>query len=172
MRIPFVRGNGAYAQVGNQEMLTATLRGVVERYGLQGQRLDDVAAGAVMKHSSQWNLTRESVLGSGLAAETPGLDLQRACGTSLEAAILLGNKIALGQIDCAIAGGVDTVSDPPVVYPRSFQQLLLRSYRGKSADRTRGSLVRACARRICGRSCRGSPSPAPACRWAKAPNSW
>jgi acetyl-CoA C-acetyltransferase len=132
VRIPFVRGNGAYAQVGNQEMLTFALRGVVERHGLQGQRLDDVAAGAVMKHSSQWNLTRESVLGSGLAAETPGLDLQRACGTSLEAAILLGNKIALGQIDCAIAAGVDTVSDPPVVYPRSFQQRLLRSYRGKT----------------------------------------
>jgi acetyl-CoA C-acetyltransferase len=132
VRIPFVRGNGAYARVGNQEMLTATLRAMVERYGLQGQRLDDVAAGAVMKHSSQWNLTRESVLGSGLAAETPGLDLQRACGTSLEAAILLGNKIALGQIDCAIAAGVDTVSDPPVVFPRSFQQLLLRSYRGKT----------------------------------------
>ena len=132
VRIPFVRGNGAYAHVGNQEMLTAALRGVVERYGLQGQRMDDVAAGAVMKHSSQWNLTRESVLGSALAAETPGLDLQRACGTSLEAAISLGNKIALGQIDCAIAAGVDTVSDPPVVFPRSFQQLLLRSYRGKS----------------------------------------
>jgi acetyl-CoA C-acetyltransferase len=133
VRIPFARGNGAYAQVGNQEMLTAALRGVVERYALQGQRVDDVAAGAVMKHSSQWNLTRESVLGSGLAAETPGVDLQRACGTSLEAAILLGNKIALGQIDCAIAGGVDTVSDPPVVFPKSFQQLLLRSYRGKTA---------------------------------------
>ncbi len=138
VRIPFARGNGAYAQVGNQEMLTATLRGVVERYGLQGQRLDDVAAGAVMKHSSQWNLTRESVLGSGLAAETPGLDLQRACGTSLEAAILLGNKIALGQIECAIAGGVDTVSDPPVVYPKSFQQRLLRSYRGKSPGERMG----------------------------------
>jgi acetyl-CoA C-acetyltransferase len=133
IRIPFARGNGAYAQVGNQEMLTATLRGVVERFGLRGQRVDDVAAGAVIKHASQWDLTRESVLGCGLAAETPGLDLQRACGTSLEAAILLGNKIALGQIDCAIAGGVDTVSDPPVVYPRSFQQLLLRSYRGKTA---------------------------------------
>jgi acetyl-CoA C-acetyltransferase len=133
VRIPFARGNGAYAQVGNQEMLTATLRGVVERFGLRGQRVDDVAAGAVIKHASQWDLTRESVLGCGLAAETPGLDLQRACGTSLEAAILLGNKIALGQIDCAIAGGVDTVSDPPVVYPRSFQQLLLRSYRGKTA---------------------------------------
>jgi acetyl-CoA C-acetyltransferase len=133
VRIPFVRGNGAYAQVGNQEMLTAALQGVVERFGLRGQRLDDVAAGAVMKHSSQWNLTRESVLGSGLAAETPGVDLQRACGTSLEAAILLGNKIALGQIDSGIAAGVDTVSDPPVVFPRSFQQLLLKSYRGKSA---------------------------------------
>jgi acetyl-CoA C-acetyltransferase len=132
VRIPFVRGNGAYSQVGNQEMLTAVLRAVVDRYGLQGQRVDDVAAGAVMKHSSQWNLTRESVLGSGLAAETPGLDLQRACGTSLEAAISLGNKIALGQIDCAIAAGVDTVSDPPVVYPRSFQQMLLRSYRGRT----------------------------------------
>jgi acetyl-CoA C-acetyltransferase len=133
IRIPFARGNGAYAQVGNQEMLTATLRGIVDRFGLQGQRLDEVAAGAVMKHSSQWNLTRESVLGCGLAAETPGLDVQRACGTSLEAAILLGNKIALGQIDCAIAAGVDTVSDPPVVFPKSFQQLLMRSYRGKTA---------------------------------------
>jgi len=133
IRIPFARGNGVYAQVGNQEMLTAALRAVVERYGLQGQRLDDVAAGAVMKHSSQWNLTRESVLGSGLAAETPGFDLQRACGTSLEAAILLGNKIALGQIDCAIAAGVDSVSDPPVAYPKSFQQLLLKSFRGRTA---------------------------------------
>jgi acetyl-CoA C-acetyltransferase len=133
MRIPFARGNGAYASVGNQEMLTTVLRGLAERHGLLGQRLDEVAAGAVMKHSSQWNLTRESVLGSGLAPETPGLDVQRACGTSLEAAILMGNKIALGQIDCAIAAGVDTVSDPPVVFPRSFQQLLLKSYRGKSA---------------------------------------
>jgi acetyl-CoA C-acetyltransferase len=133
VRIPFARGNGAYAEVGNQEMLTAVLRGLVDRHGLQGQRMDDVAAGAVMKHPSQWNLTRESVLGSGLAAETPGLDLQRACGTSLEAAIAMGNKIALGQIDCAIAGGVDTVSDPPVGFPKAFQRLLLQSYRGKSA---------------------------------------
>src|SRR5438552_9292025 len=129
IRSAFARGNGAYARVGNQEMLTEVLRGLVDKFGLSGQRIDEVAAGAVMKHSSQWNLTRESVLGSGLAAETPGLDLQRACGTSLEAAILLGNKIALGQIECAIAAGVDTVSDPPVVYPRSFQQRLLKSYR-------------------------------------------
>jgi len=133
VRIPFARGSGAYAEVGNQEMLTAVLRGIVERYGLHGLRLDEVAAGAVMKHSSQWNLTRESLLDSGLAAETPGLDLQRACGTSLEAAILMGNKIALGQIDSAIAAGVDTVSDPPVVFPRRFQRLLLESYRGKTS---------------------------------------
>jgi acetyl-CoA C-acetyltransferase len=142
VRIPFARGNGVYADVGNQEMLTAVLRGVVDRYGLSGQRIDEVAAGAVMKHSSQWNLTRESVLGSGLAAETPGLDLQRACGTSLEAAIALGNKIALGQIDSAIAGGVDTVSDPPVVYPKAFQQLLLKSYRGKTAGERIGPWLR------------------------------
>jgi acetyl-CoA C-acetyltransferase len=132
-RIPFARGHGAYADLGNQEMLTAALKCVVARYGLHGQTLGEVAAGAVMKHSRQWNLTRESLLDSGLAAETPGLDLQRACGTSLEAAILVGNKIALGQIDSAIAAGVDTVSDPPVVFPASFQQLLLRSYRGKTA---------------------------------------
>lgn len=134
VRIPFARGNGAYARAGSQEMLTAVLHGLVERYGLRGQRLDEVAAGAVMKHSSQWNLTREAVLGSGLAPETPGLDLQRACGTSLEAAILLGNKIALGQIECAVAAGVDTVSDPPVVFPKIFQQLLLKSFRGKTAS--------------------------------------
>jgi acetyl-CoA C-acetyltransferase len=133
VRIPFARGNGAYAHLGNREMLTAVFRALAEKFGLSGQRIDEVAAGAVMKHSSQWNLTREAVLGSGLAADTPGLDLQRACGTGLEAAIAMGNKIALGQIDCAIAGGVDTVSDPPVVYPKSFQRLLLQSYRGKTA---------------------------------------
>ena len=131
-RIPFARGNTAYSEVGNQEMLTAALSGVVRKFNLNGQRLGDVAAGAVMKHSGQWNLTRESVLSSGLSAQTPGVDLQRACGTSLEAAILIGNKIALGQIDSGIAAGVDTVSDPPVVFPKSFQQLLLTAYRSKS----------------------------------------
>ncbi len=133
VRIPFARANGAYAEVGNQEMLAAALAGVVDRFGLRGQRVGEVAAGAVMKHSSQWNLVRESVLGSGLAPETPGLDLQRACGTGLEAAILIGNKIALGQIDAGIAGGADTVSDPPVVFPRGFQRLLLKSHRAKTA---------------------------------------
>ena len=131
-RIPFARGMGAYADVGNQEMLTAAFTGVVERFGLKGARLGDVAAGGVMKHSSQWNLTRESLIGAGLSLETPGVDLQRACGTSLEAAILIGNKIALGQIDSGIAGGVDTVSDAPIVYARDYQQLLLASSRGRT----------------------------------------
>ncbi len=145
-RIPFARGNTAYTQVGNQEMLTAALAGVVNRFGLNGQRLGDVAAGAVMKHSSQWNLTRESVLGSGLSPQTPGVDLQRACGTSLEAAIMIGNKIALGQIDSGIAAGVDTVSDPPVVFPKSFQQLLLKAYRSRSTGERIGAWLKVRAR--------------------------
>jgi acetyl-CoA C-acetyltransferase len=133
VRIPFARAYGAYATAGNQDMLTQTLRAVVERYKLAGEHLGDVIAGAVIKHSRDYNLVRESVLSSGLAASTPGLDIQRACGTSLEAAILVGNKIALGQMDAGIAGGVDSISDPPVVYPRAYQQLLLRSYMGRSA---------------------------------------
>jgi acetyl-CoA C-acetyltransferase len=131
-RIPFARGHGAYAAVGNQDMLTAALKGVVEKSKLQGERLGDVIGGAVLKHSKDFNLVRESVLSAGLHPETPGLDLQRACGTSLEAAILIGNKIALGQIDAGIASGVDSVSDPPIVFPRSFQQLLLRAHRAKT----------------------------------------
>jgi acetyl-CoA C-acetyltransferase len=121
VRIPFARAHGAYASVGNQEMLTAALKGVVERFRLRGERLGDVVAGAVMKHSSQWNLTREALLDSGLAPDTPGLDVQRACGTSLEATIAVANKIALGQIDAGIAGGVDTASDPPIVFGREYQ---------------------------------------------------
>ena len=131
-RIPFARAHGAYAGVGNQEMLTAALKAVVDRHALKGVRLGDVVAGAVMKHSSQWNLTRESLLDSGLSPETPGLDVQRACGTSLEATIIIANKVALGQIDAGIAGGVDTVSDPPVVFGKGYQQVLLRAHRARS----------------------------------------
>src|ERR1700745_4523570 len=133
VRIPFARSYTAYARSTNQDMLTAACRAVVDRFKLQGQRLGDVAAGAVIKHPKDYNLTRESVLSSGLHPQTPGVDLQRACGTSLEAAIAIGNKIALGQIDAGIAGGTDSISDAPIVYPRSYQQLLLASYRGRSA---------------------------------------
>jgi acetyl-CoA C-acetyltransferase len=133
VRIPFARSYSAYASASNQDLLTAAFRAVVERYQLQGVRLGDVAAGAVIKHSKDYNLVRECVLSSGLDPQTPGLDMQRACGTSLEAAIDIGNKIALGQIEAGMAGGTDTVSDPPVVFPRAYQQLMLSSYRGKSA---------------------------------------
>jgi len=133
VRIPFARAYSAYATASNQDMLTATLRAVVERFRLQGERLGDVAAGAVIKHSRDYNLVRECVLSSGLDPHTPGLDMQRACGTSLEATIDIGNKIALGQIEVGIAGGTDSLSDAPIVYPRSYQQLLLASYRGRSA---------------------------------------
>jgi acetyl-CoA C-acetyltransferase len=131
-RIPFARAYGAYASAGNQQMLTAALRGVVDKYQLTGKRLGDVIAGAVLKHSKDFNLVRECVLSSGLDPQTPGLDIQRACGTSLEAAILVANKIALGQIESGIAAGVDTISDPPVVFPASYRELLLESYRGRT----------------------------------------
>jgi acetyl-CoA C-acetyltransferase len=133
VRTPFARAMGAYAQYSNQDLLTATLKALVERYQLQGLALGEVAAGAVMKHSRDFNLTREAVLSSGLAPETPAYDLQQACGTSLETAITIGAKIALGQIEVGIAAGVDSASDVPIVYPRSYQQLLLKSARGRSA---------------------------------------
>ena len=131
-RTPFARSHGAYAREGNAEMLTAALQGVVSRFGLDGVRLGEVAAGAVIKHSRDFNLARECVLGTTLDPHTPAFDLQRACGTSLEAAIGIANKIALGQIDVGIAGGVDSVSDPPVVYGREYQQILLRAFRARS----------------------------------------
>ena len=131
-RIPFCRANTNYVHQSNQDMMTATLQAVVDAFKLSGERLGDVALGAVIKHSRDWNLARESVLGTTLAPETPGLDLQRACGTSLEAAILIGNKIALGQIDAGIAGGTDTISDAPIVYPDEYAELLLASARGRT----------------------------------------
>ncbi len=133
VRIPFARSHGAYARASNQDMLTAALRGVVDRYGLAGACLGDVIAGAVLKHSQNFNLVRECVLSAGLDPQTPGLDIQRACGTSLEAAILVGNKIALNQMESGIAAGVDTISDVPVVFPEEYRDLLFASYRGRSA---------------------------------------
>lgn len=132
LRIPFCRSHTAYARCSNQDMMTAVLRGLVDRFALDGVALGDVSLGAVIKHSRDWNLARESVLGSGLAPETPAYDLQRACGTSLEAAIQIGNKIALGQIDAGIAGGTDSISDAPIVYPDEYRFILLNSFRGRS----------------------------------------
>ena len=132
LRTPFCRAHTNYAQCSNQDMMTATLKSLVEKYQLQGVQLGDVSLGAVIKHSRDWNLARESVLGSGLAPETPAFDIQRACGTSLEAAILIGNKIALGQIDAGIAAGTDSISDAPIVYPDEYRHILLSSFRGRS----------------------------------------
>src|SRR5437763_14126596 len=132
IRIPFARQDGPYAQATNQDMLTTTLNALVARFSLEGQQLGEVAAGAVLKHSRDFNLTRECVLGSKLASETPAYDVQQACGTGLETAILIGNKIALDQVRCGIAAGVDTTSDAPIAINEDLREILLEVYRSKS----------------------------------------
>ena len=124
-RIPFARQGGAYAKASNQDMLTAALEGLVARYGLAGERLGEVAAGAVVKHSRDFNLTRETVLGSSLDHATPACDLQQACGTGLQAAVYVANKVALGQIEAGIAGGADTSSDAPLVLSERLRRSIL-----------------------------------------------
>jgi acetyl-CoA C-acetyltransferase len=137
-RIPFARQNGAYARASNQDMLTAALDGLVSRFGLRDERLGEVAAGAVLKHSRDFNLAREAVLGSALAPQTPAYDVQQACGTGLEATIHVANKVVLGQIDAGIAGGVDTTSDAPIEVNEDLRQLLLALNRARSvAERLR-----------------------------------
>ncbi|WP_284743030.1 acetyl-CoA C-acetyltransferase [Amycolatopsis sp. RTGN1] len=125
-RIPFARSNGPYAKASNQDMFTAALDGLVSRFSLQGEVLGEVAAGAVLKHSKDFNLARESVLGSKLSPATPASDVQMACGTGLQAIVNVANKIALGQIDSAIAGGVDTTSDAPLAVNEDLRQILIQ----------------------------------------------
>src|SRR6476646_8335572 len=125
IRIPFARQNGPYAQASNQDMLTTPLDALADKFRLRGARLGEVVAGAVLKHSRDFNLTRESVLGSKLSATTPAYDVQQACGTGLEAAILVANKIALGQIESGIAGGVDTTSDAPLAVGDDLRRILI-----------------------------------------------
>src|SRR5690348_4570241 len=131
-RIPFARSDSKYARATNQDMLTAALDGRVDRFGLAGGRLGEVAGGAVLKHSRDRDLTRESVLGTRLAAETPAYDVQQACGTGLETTILVANKIALGQIDAGIACGADTTSDAPIGVNEDLRGVLLDANREKS----------------------------------------
>lgn len=131
-RIPFCRSHSVYRNCSNQDLMVAALQSVVNKYDLKGQRLGDVALGSVLKHSRDWNLARECVIDSGLSLQTPGVDLQRACGTSIEATIMIGNKIALGQIDAGIAGGTDTVSDAPIVYPGDYRSILYEIHRSRS----------------------------------------
>ena len=131
-RIPFMRSNTAYSYASNMDMLSATLQGLVKRFELEGERLGEVAAGAVMKHSRDFNLAREATLNSGLALETPAYDIQQACGTGLEAAILVANKIALGQIDAGIAAGTDTASDAPIALNENYRRMILDLNRAKT----------------------------------------
>ena len=141
-RIPFARANTAYETATNADMLTAVLQGLADRFDLHGERLGEVVAGAVLKHSRDLNLTRESLLSTTLAHDTPAYDIQQACGTGLEAALLVANKIALGQIEVGVAGGVDTVSDAPIAINERLRQILLKAGRAK----TTGQRVRTLAR--------------------------
>jgi acetyl-CoA C-acetyltransferase len=141
-RIPFARSGSRYAHATNQDMLTAALDGLVARFGLAGQRVGEVVAGAVLKHSRDFNLTREVVLGSQLDPHTPAYDIQQACGTGLEAVILVANKIALGQLEVGIAGGVDTTSDAPLQLNEDMRRALLELNRARGL----GARLRAAAK--------------------------
>ncbi|MET8923797.1 acetyl-CoA C-acetyltransferase [[Kitasatospora] papulosa] len=131
-RIPFARSDGPYARASNQDMLTAALDGLVERFGLRGQQVGEFVAGAVLKHSRDFNLARETVLGSALDPRTPAYDIQQACGTGLQAVIAAANKIALGAVDSAIAGGADTASDAPLGVNDRLRRILLEARRARS----------------------------------------
>ncbi len=132
-RIPFARSEGPYGEASNQDMLTAALDGLVARFGLQGERVGEVVAGAVLKHARDFNLTREAVLGSALDHASPAHDVQQACDTGIQAAIAVANKIKLSEIDCGIAGGVDTTSDAPIAVNEDLRRILLRAGRAEGA---------------------------------------
>ena len=132
LRIPFARAHTAYRACSNQDMMCHVLQALVDRFDLAGQRLGDVSLGAVLKHSRDWNLARECVLSSGLSPETPAFDIQRACGTSLSAAVLIGTKISTGLIDAGIAGGTDSISDLPMACHDGYRKILLESHRGRT----------------------------------------
>jgi acetyl-CoA C-acetyltransferase len=132
-RIPFCRSNSIYSEKTNLDMLAASLQGLIDRFDLHGEQVDEVIAGAVTSHSKDWNLAREALLSTSLSPLTPGITLQQACGTSLQAALIIGAKIATGQIECGIAAGSDTTSDPPITFGRKFSQRLVKAGTARSA---------------------------------------
>ena len=140
-RTPFVKAGTTFADASTQDLLTAALDGLVARFGLAGRTVDEVAAGAVLKHSRDFNLTREAVLGSALSPHTPAVDLQQACGTGLEAVLYVANKIRLGQADIAIAGGVDSASDAPIVVTERLRRALLTARRARTPVRRARAFV-------------------------------
>ena len=141
-RIPFPRSNKQYARASNQDMLTAAIDGLAHRYGLAGDRVGEVVAGAVLKHSRDFNLTREAVLGSALAPTTPAYDVQMACATGLQATIAVASKIAGGQIELGIAGGTDTTSDAPIAVSEGLRRVLLDANRARSTQERIRALLR------------------------------
>ncbi|MDT8991813.1 acetyl-CoA C-acetyltransferase [Curvibacter sp. APW13] len=141
-RIPFARSNTVYSNASNQDMFTAMLQGLVDRFNLHGERLGEVVGGAVMKHARDFNLVRESVLSTTLSRDTPAFDIQQACGTGLEAAMLVANKIALGHIECGIAGGVDTTSDAPMGLNEKLRKILLEASRAKTMPQRLSALAK------------------------------
>jgi len=132
-RIPFCRSNTAYSEKSNMDMLAGALQGVIDRHGLHGEKFDEVIAGAVTTHSRDWNLAREALLSTTMSPLTPGITLQQACGTSLQAAAMIGAKIACGQIECGIAAGTDTTSDPPITFGPKFSKRLVKAGTARSA---------------------------------------
>jgi acetyl-CoA C-acetyltransferase len=170
-RIPFARSNAQYAKASNQDMLTTVIDGLASSHGLEGERLGEVAAGAVLKHARDINLTRESVLGTKLAPETPAFDVGQACGTGLEAAILVANKIALGQADSAIAGGSDTTSDAPIALNDDLREILLEANAARSTTDRIKTLTKIRPSQIVPDFPRNE-SPAQASRWASTQRSW
>ena len=132
-RIPFCRSNSIFSEKTNLDMLAAAIQGVVDRFGLDGMQLDEVVAGAVTTHPKDWNLAREALLSTRLSPLTPGITLQQACGTSLQSAMMIGAKIATGQIECGIAAGTDTTSDPPISFGRKFSQRLVKAGAARTA---------------------------------------
>ncbi|BAS18063.1 3-ketoacyl-CoA thiolase [Arthrobacter sp. Hiyo8] len=163
-RIPFARTGGAYTKSSNQDMLTAALDGLIARFGLQEERIGEVAAGAVLKHSRDFNLTREAVLGSALSPETPAYDLQQACATGLETVLGLANKIKLGQIDSAIAGGVDSASDARLPSARASARSCSTSI-APSPCPIGSRSSRGCVPRTSPRMLRTQGNRVPASRW-------
>lgn len=138
-RIPFCRSNTMYSEKSNMDMLAAAIEGVVQRFALQDRQLDEVVAGAVTTHSRDWNLAREAILSTSLSPLTPGITLQQACGTSLQAALTIGAKIACGQIECGIAAGTDTTSDPPIVFGPKFSKRLVKAGSARSFGQRMGA---------------------------------
>ncbi len=168
VRIPFCRANSVYTGSSNQDMMTATLSALVSKHDLKGQTLGDVALGAVIKHSKDWNLARESVIGSGLSLRTPAFDMQRACGTSIEACINIANKIALGQIDSGIAGGTDSISDAPIVYNDGFRKSSARQSSRPHFSEEADPLVWPAPKSFCAATSRCHRTTHQVSRWVRA----